>query len=77
MSPLSELPVHTTALVIAIATDEATVHRLGVLGLLPGQAITVVKNRGSAPLVVEVGAAHFALGREIAREISVDWEQTP
>ena len=73
MSTLSEIPPHTTALVVSVATDEATAYQLGVLGLLPGHHVTVIKNRGrNAPLVVEVGSARFALGREIAREISVD-----
>lgn len=72
MPTLADTPSHTTVVIATLAVEDALVHQLGVLGLLPDHLVTVVKNpRGAGPLVVESGSSRLALGREIARQITV------
>ncbi|MCZ8133009.1 MAG: FeoA family protein [Steroidobacteraceae bacterium] len=75
--PLSELPLHTDARVVALLPpdephDPEILARLGELGFLPGEPVRILA-RGlfGDPLAVRVGTGTFALRRGEARCVQV------
>ena len=65
---LSELPNGTRATVERVTSSspevgDATVHRLGELGFIPGEPLTMLRRGpgGREPLAVQIGETQFAL----------------
>jgi DtxR family Mn-dependent transcriptional regulator len=47
-------------------------ERLNAMGLLPGTVLTVMKNSGRGPFLVDVKGSRLALGRSMAQKIIVE-----
>lgn len=56
--------------VIRVRGSRGLVHRLAVLGLVPGSILTVTRPRG--PAIVTLGGARLAIGRTAARAVEVE-----
>lgn len=71
--PLASLPAGTKAEVVRIEREETKVLRYLVqLGLVPGARVEVVSHAPLAgPLLIVVGDAHYAIGRDIAERVMV------
>ena len=71
--PLTSLEPGSRARIVRIALEAADFLRyLASLGLLPNVEVTVeTKAPFDGPLMVRVGEAHYALGREVAGAIMV------
>ncbi len=70
---LADCHSHTRATIVRIGLEtSATLQHLATLGLLPNVEI-VVENRApfNGPVLVRVGHAHYALGRDLAKRIWV------
>ncbi|MFV0332493.1 MAG: ferrous iron transport protein A [Tropicimonas sp.] len=57
--------------VTAIGGERVLKKRLGDLGVIAGQVLDVVRKDVDGQMVVALGDARFALGREMARQIFV------
>lgn len=71
--PLAELPAGTKAEVVRIDREETEMLRyLSQLGLVPGATVTVVNHAPlDGPLLVIVGDANYAVGRDVAEHVIV------
>ncbi len=76
--PLIDLPLHQSACIVSIADENREeLQFLASLGLIPGVQVTVEERAPfGGPLLVCVGRAKYALGREVAGKIRVaaGWE---
>ena len=77
--PLDRVPAGARVWIQQIAEEEATFLRyLASLGLLPGAELCVQEAAPfGGPLLVQVGDARYALGREVAAKILVREERGP
>jgi len=58
--------------IVDVRGGPGVVRRLSAMGLVPGAAITVVSDSGSAgPMIVRVGDMRLGLGRGMARRVLV------
>ena len=71
MVPLIELTVGQVGLVHSLHGGHGFISRLAALGFTPGAAITVTRNYGVGPIIVNVRGAQIALGRGEAQRIRV------
>ncbi|MFH1105274.1 MAG: FeoA family protein [Actinomycetota bacterium] len=55
--------------IVGVVGGTHLMHRLAALGIVPGAEVTVV--RGHSPLLVSLGGARVAMGRQAARSILV------
>lgn len=71
--PLSDLVAGTKAEVLRIEREETEVLRyLSQLGMVPGATVTVVSRAPlNGPLLVLVGDANYAIGRDVAERVIV------
>lgn len=74
---LSELPLHTSAMVEAVQdlhANDAIARRLRELGFVKGEEVRLVAKGpvGAEPLLVQVGFTRFALRISEARRVVVD-----
>ena len=77
--PLTELESQESGCIVNI-TDEnrEELHYLATLGLLPGVEVTVEEKAPfGGPIMVRIGRAKYALGREIAGKIWVGLDRRP
>ena len=68
---LSEIQEGQTVNVRSIDAGFGMNSRLTAMGILPGIEITVKKNSGRGPIVVQVKDSKIALGRGMAHKIEV------
>ncbi len=59
------------ARVEAICCGQGFRMRLAALGIIPGTVITVLRNAGAGPVIVEARGGRLALGRGQAAKIEV------
>lgn len=71
--PLPQCPPHTCASIVRISSETAlTLQHLATLGLLPNVQIQIEHLAPfNGPVLVTVGRAHYALGRDLASRIWV------
>ena len=74
---LSELPLHTSAVVESVQdlhANDAIVRRLRELGFVKGEEVRLVAKGpvGGEPLLVQVGFTRFALRISEAKRVVVD-----
>lgn len=71
--PLAQLPAGTKAEVVRIEREETQLLRyLSQLGMVPGAVVTVVNHAPlGGPLLVLVGDANYAIGRDVAECVIV------
>jgi ferrous iron transport protein A len=74
-SVLADIKPGEHARFIAISKGNGVAGRLTSLGFTPGVDLTMMQNYGRGPLVVTVRGTRVALGREEARNITVEKEQ--
>jgi ferrous iron transport protein A len=68
---LGSLGAGQKARVESFNAGRGLVNRLAVLGLLPGEEVTMVQNFGHGPVIVSVRDTRVALGRGEAEKITV------
>ncbi len=68
---LSMASVGQSVKLVHVNAGHRMTHRLAELGLTPGVALTVLQNTGG-PILVSVRDSRIALGRGMARKISVE-----
>jgi len=68
---LSDATEGTQVRLVSIDAGQGLRARLSAMGLVPGVALTVVRNQGTGPAVVEVKGSRLALGRGMALKIRV------
>ena len=56
--------------VVGVSGQRRLVHRLAALGVVPGAALTIVRPKG--PALVMVGGARIAIGSTAAHAIEVE-----
>lgn len=66
---LASLPPGIRAVVVQVACPRAEAHRLRVLGLFEGAFISVVDQRNSAGLLLEVCGSRLAIGSSLGAAI--------
>lgn len=71
--PLSALPPASRAVIVRVAHEDAGLLRyLANLGLMPQRELTVEQHAPfDGPVMVKVGGAHYALGKDVAEQIMV------
>jgi ferrous iron transport protein A len=72
--PLAILKTGEHAYFESISSEKAVASRLTSLGFTPGVEIEMTQNFGRGPLLVTLRGARVALGREEARQITVQKE---
>jgi Fe2+ transport system protein FeoA len=72
---LAEIKMGEHATFLSISAEKAVASRLTSLGFTPGAAIEMTQNYGHGPLVVTIRGARVALGRQEARNITVQREK--
>ena len=68
---LSDAPEGARVRLVGIDAGQGLTARLTAMGLVPGVEVTVVRNQGFGPAVVEVMGTRLALGRGMALKIRV------
>ena len=68
---LGNAPEGAQVHLIGIDAGQGLTARLTAMGLVPGVELTVVRNQGFGPAVVEVKGTRLALGRGMAQRIRV------
>jgi len=71
---LAEIKTGEHAFFICIHAEKGVASRLTSLGFTPGVDIEMTQNYGHGPLVVTIRGTRVALGREEAKNISVQKE---
>ncbi|MDY0019213.1 MAG: FeoA family protein [Anaerolineae bacterium] len=71
MIPLEQLRPGQQGMVHALRGGRHFVARLAALGFTPGALVTIVRNHGFGPLIVEVRGTQIAMGRGEARHVLV------
>lgn len=71
---LADLKTGEHAFFIHIQADKAIASRLTSLGFTPGVELEMTQNYGHGPLVVNIRGTRVALGRQEARNITVNRE---
>ena len=71
MTSLERLQPGQQGLVYALRGGQHFAARLAALGFTPGAPVTIVRNHGFGPLIVEVRGTQVAMGRGEARHILV------
>jgi ferrous iron transport protein A len=74
--PLAEIKTGEKAVYIGINAEKSVSSRLTSLGFTPGVLIDMMQNYGRGPLMVTIRGTRIALGREEARNIFVQIEET-
>ena len=75
---LADLPRGRTALVAELAVDSGLAHRLGALGLRPGQQVQVLRRAPwSGPIHLQVGMTELMLRHREAARIRVRLSPAP
>ncbi len=69
---LAEIKAGEHATFLSISAEKAVASRLTSLGFTPGAAIEMTQNYGRGPLVVTIRGTRIALGREEAKNMSVE-----
>ena len=73
LTDLAALPAGVTATVVAIQGGHGMRRKVEALGIRPGKCVTKVSTQFMAgPVTVQVDARQVAMGRGIARRISVE-----
>lgn len=54
------------------SNGKGIVGRLYHMGILPGEKIEVISNKGHGPIIVKIKETEIALGRGLARRIFVE-----
>lgn len=68
---LSDLKNNEKASVESIDSGMRLFNRLASMGICEGKEITVVKNSGDGPVIIDIDGSRFALGRGMAQKIAV------
>ncbi len=71
MIPLEQLRPGQQGMVHDLRGGHHFVSRLAALGFTPGAPITIVRNHGVGPLIVEIRGTQVAMGRGEARHVLV------
>lgn len=71
MIPLEQLQTGQSGMVRLLHGGHTFVARLAALGFTPGAPVTIVRNHGFGPLIVEVRGTQVALGRGEASRVLV------
>ncbi len=71
---LSDLRAGERAIYQSIAAERAVTSRLTSMGFTPGVEIEMVQNYGRGPLLVTIRGTRVALGRQEARNITIQKE---
>lgn len=74
MVPLERLNPGAVGYIGALEGGHRFISRLAALGFTPGAPVTVVRNYGHGPIIVQVRGAQIALGRGEAGRILVHRE---
>lgn len=72
MTPLAVAPARSPLRVVAVRDGHEATRRLGELGLRPGALVEVLGTSGRDPLLVSIGDARLAVGRELAELVGVE-----
>ncbi len=73
---LAEIKTGEHAIYIGIHAEKGVASRLTSLGFTPGVEINMTQNYGRGPLLVTIRGTRIALGREEAKNISVQKEKS-
>ncbi|MGI6393258.1 MAG: FeoA family protein [bacterium] len=68
---LSDLSSGDKAVVGVINSGLRLFNRIASMGICEGKSLTVIKNSGSGPVVIDVNGSRYAIGRGMAQRISV------
>ena len=71
---LAEVKTGEHAIFQSISAERAVASRLTALGFTPGATLEMTQNYGHGPLVVTIRGARVALGRQEAKNITVQEE---
>ncbi len=69
--PLVDLSAGEKGAVVSLEGGRGFVGRLAALGFTPGATITVARNPGGGPIIVDLLDTQIALGRGQARKVYV------
>jgi len=69
--PLVDLSAGEKGAVVSLEGGRGFVGRLAALGFTPGATITVARNPGGGPIIVDILDTQIALGRGQARKVYV------
>ncbi len=68
---LTDAHVGSKVKIVAVRAGHGLFGRLAAIGIVDGALVTVVKNSGQGPVVVDIQGSRFALGRGMAEKIEV------
>jgi len=71
MIPLEQLQPGQQGMVHTLRGGQHFVSRLAALGFTPGAPVTIVRNHGVGPLIVEIRGTQIAMGRGEASRVLV------
>ena len=71
MTTLAGAPAHVRLRVVGVGEGHEVARRLTELGVRPGALVEVLGMPGRDPLLVAVGDARLAVGRELAELVEV------
>jgi Fe2+ transport system protein FeoA len=72
-STIASARPHHRVRVVRVTGGRRLVQRLAALGIVPGAAITVDRNRG--PALISVGHTRVAIGRQAAEAVEIEADQ--
>ena len=77
MIPLTTLQPGRRARVVAVHGGRGFAHRLASMGILPGVELLLVRGGLGGPIIVQVGASRYVIGRGMGHRIIVQPESSP